>query len=155
MPYFFAYGARMSPDHMRSGTPDAKAIGPARLDGYRLVFNVSSRSWGGGAANAAPALDGHLWGFLWEISDGDLESFNSFRGEERRQHILEVDVQGPEGPLKATTFAVDSPEAFVAPTPRYVAMLRSVAEAQGLPEEALQAIDAAAKGGERGQVPSI
>ena len=45
-------GARMSADHMRSDTPGAKAIGPARLDGYRLAFNVTNRSWGGGAANA-------------------------------------------------------------------------------------------------------
>ena len=155
MPYFFAYGARMGADHMHSDTPDAKAIGPARLEGYRLAFNVASRSWGGGAANIIPSIGGHIWGMLWEIGDGDLEAYNSFRGDERMQHILEVEVEGPDGSVKATTFAVDSPERYVAPTDRYVAMLRAVAEAQGLPEEALQEIDAAAKGGGQGPVPSI
>ncbi|HEX9311742.1 MAG TPA: gamma-glutamylcyclotransferase family protein [Actinomycetota bacterium] len=155
MPYFFAYGARMSADHMQGDTPGAKAIGPARLDGYRLAFNVTNRSWGGGAANAVPAIGGHMWGVLWEIEDADLEAFNSFRGDDSMSHVLEVEVQGPEGPVKASTFAVDSPERYVAPTDRYVAMLRGVAEVQGLPEEALQDIDAAAKGKSPGQLPSI
>jgi hypothetical protein len=145
----------MSPENMSGDMPGAKLIGPARIDGYRLVFNVPNRSWGGGAANAVPALGGHLWGILWEIGDGDLETFNSFRGDESMRHVLEVEAEGPEGPVKATTLAVDSPERFVAPTERYVAMLRAVAEAQGLPKEALQEIDAAAKGGTRGPTPSI
>ena len=155
MPYFFAYGARMGADHMQGDAPGATAVGPARLDGYRLAFNVMNRSWGGGAANAVPAIGRHLWGVLWEIGDGDLEAFNSFRGDERMRHILEVDVEGPEGPARATTFAVDSPEEYVTPTDRYVAMLRGVAQAQGLPEEAILEIDAAAKGGARGPLPSV
>ena len=155
MPYFFAYGARMNPDTMRSDTPDATVIGPARLDGYRLVFNVPSRSWGGGAANVVPAVGGQLWGILWELDDAALEALNSFRGDERMQLVLDVEVQGPEGPVQATTFAVDSPERFVAPSDRYLAMLRAVAEDQGLPQEALSEIDTAAQGGARGETPSI
>jgi AIG2 family protein len=155
MSYFFAYGARMNPDTMRSDVPDAVAIGPGRLEGYRLVFNVPSRSWGGGGANAAPALGGHLWGVLWDVGDADMKALDSFRGDERMQHVLEVEVQGPEGPVQATTFAIDSPERFIAPTDRYLAMLRGVAEDHGLPDEALSEIDAAATGGTRGQTPSI
>lgn len=155
MPHFFAYGARMNPTTMRTHTPEAVLIGPARLDGYRLAFNVPSRSWGGGAANAVPALGGHLWGILWEIGEDDLDALNSFRGDEHMQHQLDVEVRGPDGPVKATTFAVDSPEQFVAPAERYLAMLRAVARDQGLPEEALAEIDAAATRGTRGQTPSI
>lgn len=155
MQYFFAYGARMNPDTMLSDTPDATVIGPARLDGYRLVFNVPSRSWGGGAANVGPAVGGKLWGILWEVGDADLEALNSFRGDERMQLVLDVEVQGPEGPVQAKTFAVDSPERFVAPSDRYLAMLRAVAEDQGLPQEALAEIDTAAQGGAHGEKPSI
>jgi hypothetical protein len=155
VPYFFAYGARMNPTTMRDATPGAVLIGPARLDGYRLAFNVPSRSWGGGAANAVPALGGHLWGILWELDEADVEALNSFRGDERMQHVVEAEVEGPSGPVKATTFAVDSPEQFVAPADRYLAMLRAVARDQGLPEEALADIDAAADRENRGQTPSI
>jgi hypothetical protein len=145
----------MGADHMGKDTPGATPIGPGRLDGYRLTFNVRSRAWGGGAANAVPALGGHLWGVLWEIGDGDMEAFDTFQGDEGMQHVLDVEVHGPDGPVTARTFAIDSPERFVAPTDRYVAMLRSVASAQGLPEEALLEIDAAAAGRPRGSTPSI
>jgi hypothetical protein len=155
VPYFFAYGARMNPGTMQSDTPGAVLVGPARLDGYRLAFNVQSRSWGGGAANAVPAIDGRLWGVLWEVGEAELEALNSFRGDEQMQKVFEIEVQGPDGTAQATTFAVDSPERFVAPTDRYLAMLRAVAEQQGLPEEALAQIDAAAAGGPSGPTPSI
>jgi gamma-glutamylcyclotransferase (GGCT)/AIG2-like uncharacterized protein YtfP len=155
VPYFFAYGARMNPETMGNDTPGAVMIGPARLDGYRLVFNVHSRSWGGGAANAVPAIGGHLWGILWEIGEAEMKALDSFRGDEHMQQVFEVEVQAPEGPVKATTFAVDSPERFVAPTDRYVTMLRAVAQQQGLPEDALSEIDAAATGGRSGPTPSI
>jgi hypothetical protein len=155
MSYFYSYGARMSADQMSKDTPGATAVGPGRLDGYRLMFNVHSRTWGGGAANAVPAIGGHLWGVVWEIGDGNLEAFNSFRGDEAMQHVLEVEVDGPDGRVTATTFAIDSPERFVAPTDRYLGMLRAVAQAQGLPEEALADIDAAAKGPPQGPTPSI
>lgn len=155
MPYFFAYGARMNPDTMRNDTPGAVMSGAARLDGYRLAFNVHSRSWGGGAANAVPAIGGHLWGVLWDIGEAELKGLDSFRGDEHMQQVFEVEVQGPEGPVKATTFAIDSPERFVAPTERYLTMLRAVAQRQGLPEEALSEIDTAAAGGPSGPTPSI
>jgi hypothetical protein len=145
----------MNPKTMRDDTPDAVLVGPARLDGYRLAFNVPSRSWGGGAANAVPALEGRLWGILWEIDEDDLKAFNTFRGDEQMQHLLEVEVHGPDGPVRATTFAVDSPERFIAPADRYLAMLRAVARDQGLPDEALSQIDAAAEPGTRGDTPSI
>lgn len=155
MPHFFAYGARMNPKTMQDGAPNAVLVGPARLDGFRLAFNVPSRSWGGGAANAVPALGSHMWGVLWQIDEGELEPLNSYRGEEHLEHVLEVEVAGPDGPVTATTFAVDSPEVFVSPAARYLDMLRAVARDQGLPEEALADIDAAATGAPRGSTPSI
>ena len=42
----------MNTEKMQAGSPSARFVGAGRLDGYRLAFNVVSRSWGGGAANA-------------------------------------------------------------------------------------------------------
>ena len=155
MPLFFAYGARMNPHTMQDVAPGAVLVGPARLDGFRLVFNVPSRSWGGGAANAVPALGGHLWGVLWEVGDDDLKSLDSFQGDERMRHLLEIEARGPDGPVEAMTLAVDSPEQFVAPSDRYLAMLRALIQDLGLPAEALEDIDRAARREVRGQTPSI
>ncbi len=67
---------------------------------------------------------------------------------------LELDVVGPDGMVKAKTFAVDSSEAFVRPTDRYVDMLRATAEAHGLPDEALAELDRA-RLGQQGPAPTI
>jgi gamma-glutamylcyclotransferase len=152
--YFFAYGERMNAEKMRADAPGAVAVGPARLDGYRLAFNVTSRSWGGGAANAVADPRGRLWGVLWDLDEDAFRAIDSFRGDEPARLVLDVVVDGPEGPVTARTYAVDAQEGFVPPEDRYVGMLRAVAADQGLPQEALDAIEIA-RSGPRGSAPSI
>jgi Gamma-glutamyl cyclotransferase, AIG2-like len=155
MAYFFAYGERMNPEKMYADTPGAKLIGPAHVEGYRLEFNVQSRTWGGGAANAVPDRGGMLWGMLWEVSDEDLARFDSFRGEDVGQHrVLDVEADGPNGPATARTFLVDSHAGYIRPTERYAQMLRAVVQAEGLPPEALAEIDRAGRD-YHGPAPSI
>ena len=43
MPYYFAYGALMGTSSMYEACPDARKVGPARLGGFRIEFNVASR----------------------------------------------------------------------------------------------------------------
>ena len=147
MTYFFTYGDRMSSERMAQFAPDASLVGAARLTGYRLAFNVASRAWGGGAANAVPDPRGSMWGVLWDISDDDTTGLDSFRGDDEIAHgVVDVTVEGPDGSLPAKTLVVTTDGGFIRPNERYVAMLRANAERQGLPEEALLAIDEAAAG---------
>jgi gamma-glutamylcyclotransferase len=143
--FFFAYGDRMNEEKMIGEKPNARLVGPARLGGYRLAFNVISRAWGGGAANAVPDPRGNLWGILWELEEGDLEGLEPINrgGGPNEDRVLNVDVEGPDGTVTARTFAVESHEAFVRPTERYFDMLRATAVMQGLPEEAIEAMDRA------------
>jgi hypothetical protein len=145
MAFFFAYGDRMNEEKMIGEKPNARLVGPARLDGYRLAFNVISRAWGGGAANAVHDPRGSLWGILWELQDGDLQDLEPINrgGMPAEDRILDVEVDGPDGVVQARTFAVESHESFVRPTDRYFDMLRATAVIQGLPEDALAAIDQA------------
>ncbi|HTG48270.1 MAG TPA: gamma-glutamylcyclotransferase family protein [Actinomycetota bacterium] len=155
MGYFFAYGDRMNAEKMQAGSPSARFAGPGRLDGFRLAFNVVSRSWGGGAANAVPDPRSSLWGVLWALDDVELTRLEPVNtGGADADRSFEVEVTGPDGVVKATTFWVDSPEAFVRPTDRYVDMLRATAEAHGLPQEALDELDRA-RAGQQGPAPAI
>lgn len=154
MTYFFAYGDRMSPERMTEFVPGATVVGPARLRGYRLVFNVMSRTWGGGAANAALDPAGSMWGVLWDIGDASPTGLDTTREDETPHGLIDVTVEGPDGTVTAQTLAVWSGERFVRPTERYVAMLRANAERQGLPPDALEEIESAAEG-LYGQAPSI
>ena len=153
--YFFAYGERMNPERMLSDVPGATRVGPARLEGYRLEFNVTSRSWGGGAVNAVLDPRGHLWGVLWKVDGDAFQAIDSFRGDELGARlVLDVVVAGPEGEELAWTYAVDTRESFVQPEERYVDMLLAVAADQGLPQDALDEIQIARQG-PRDSAPSI
>jgi hypothetical protein len=154
MTYFFAYGDRMSPERMAEFVPEATVVGPARLPGYRLAFNVMSRTWGGGAANCVLDPAGSMWGVLWDIGDENPMGLDSSREDVETVHAIDVAVEGPNGSVTAQTLAIWSGERFVRPSERYVAMLRANAERQGLPPEALEAIESAAQG-LSGQAPSI
>jgi hypothetical protein len=147
MAYYFAYGDRMNSESMTNAVPAARFVGPGRLDGYRLAFNVFSRSWGGGGANAVPDRTAGLWGVLWEIPDGDMAALEPVnRPDDGTDPELDVEVVGPAGPVHARTFAVASHEAFIRPTDRYADLLKAVAEGHGLPAEALAEIDRARLG---------
>jgi hypothetical protein len=129
---------------MAGSIPGARLVGPGRLDGYRLAFNVNSRAWGGGAANAVQDSRSSVWGVLWELGDDQMEHLEPInRGTPEQDRVLEVDISGPEGVVRARTFAVESQETFVRPTERYFDMLRATAAAQGLPDEAIRALDRA------------
>lgn len=73
---YFAYGSVLSPTHAREWC-ESHALDvapflagrPARLDGWKLVFDVPSRFWQGRVANLVPDPDAHVEGVVFEIAD--------------------------------------------------------------------------------------
>ncbi|MGZ6126464.1 MAG: gamma-glutamylcyclotransferase [Myxococcales bacterium] len=71
---YFAYGSALSKRHIGEWAAEhgvdarlfARGI-PAVLRGYRLVFDVESRFWGGRVADLAEDKDGVVHGVLFEI----------------------------------------------------------------------------------------
>ncbi|HEX2069042.1 MAG TPA: gamma-glutamylcyclotransferase family protein [Actinomycetota bacterium] len=146
MSRYFAYGANMDPRHMLERVPGASVIGPARLDGYRLEFNVYSSEWDGGAANLEPDPDGRVWGVLWELPDDQLSGLDAYEGHPVFFRREEVTVQGPVEPAIAWTFRVAHQDrSYVRPTDSYVQLLRSAVRVQGLPPDALDIIERSAR----------
>jgi gamma-glutamylcyclotransferase (GGCT)/AIG2-like uncharacterized protein YtfP len=143
---YFAYGANMDPRHMLERVPGASVVGPARLDRYRLEFNVYSSEWDGGAANLEPDEDGRIWGVLWDVPDDQLSGLDAYEGHPVFFRREEVTVQGPSEPVAAWTFRVAHQDrSYVRPTDAYVQLLRSAIRVQGLPPEALDIIDRSAR----------
>lgn len=71
---YFAYGSALSKRHIGEWAAehgvDARLFArgvPAVLRGYRLVFDVESRFWGGRVADLAEDKDGAVHGVLFEI----------------------------------------------------------------------------------------
>jgi hypothetical protein len=74
--HYFAYGSVLSPTHAREWcvshaldvTPFLKGE-PARLNGYRLVFDVPSRFWSGLVADLVPDPKAFVEGVLFTLED--------------------------------------------------------------------------------------
>src|SRR5947209_14004935 len=71
---YFAYGSALSKRHIGEWAAehgvDARLFArgaPAVLRGYRLVFDVESRFWGGRVANLAEDKEREVHGVLFEI----------------------------------------------------------------------------------------
>jgi gamma-glutamylcyclotransferase (GGCT)/AIG2-like uncharacterized protein YtfP len=146
MSLYFAYGSNMDPTHMARRAPSARVVGPARLDGFRLAFSVYSTEWEGGAANLGLDEGSHVWGVLWEIPDEEVDGLDAFEGHPTFFRREEVVVEGSDGPMIAWTYRVAHQErSYVRPTDAYVNRLISAIRLQGLPPEALDDVDRAAR----------
>jgi len=144
LPYF-AYGANMDERHMHDRVPNARSMGPARVDGYRLAFDVYSTEWQGGAANLSPDRSAHVWGVLWDVPEDELAGLDAFQGHPtffRREEL--VAALGGEA-VTAWTYRVAHQEAYVRPTDAYLAHLYSAIRVHGLPPEAFDIVEAAAR----------
>lgn len=145
MARYFAYGSNMDERQMRRSAPAAKLVGHARLDGYRMEFTVYSERWEGGAANIEPDPDGHVWGIVWDVTDDDLDRLDTYEGHPTFYRREGVTVETPEGPLECTTYRIAHQRGYVRPTDDYLNRIRSAIRVHGLPPEALDILDAAAR----------
>jgi hypothetical protein len=145
MSIYFAYGSNMDPLHMSKRVPGAEVIGPGRLEGFRLAFNVYSTEWEGGAANLELDEDAHVWGVLWEVPDEQLAGLDAYQGHPTFFRREDVSAVGAAGPVIAWTYRVAHQEGYVRPTDAYLHCLRSAIRIQGLPPEALDIVDRAAR----------
>ncbi len=101
MLYYFAYGSNMCPDQMALRCPGARALGPARLQGWR--FHVTTR----GTASILPDEGHAVHGVLWRCRPEHLFILDRFEGVAwrnyfRRSVIIESRAHGP---LRALTYA--------------------------------------------------
>lgn len=142
--HYFAYGSVLSLNHAREwclshGLDVAPFLAgrPARLDGYRLVFDVPSRYWAGLVANIEPADGQHVEGVVFTLDDAFREAVHRKEGVATGLYReASADVSFPDGHLRAEIFsAVDSRR--VAPgaaSARYLDALIEGARDRGLSE---------------------
>lgn len=142
---YFAYGSNMHFGQMGERAPSAKVVGPGRLEGYRLEFNVYSKRWEGGAANLEPDPQSHVWGVVWEMDDKDLAALDTFSGHPTFYRREEVEVHTGSGDETCFTYRVAHQSGFVRPTEDYMEVLRTAIQDQGMPDEAWGIVERAAK----------
>jgi cation transport regulator ChaC len=140
---YFAYGSALSKRHIGEWAAEhgvdarlfARGI-PAALRGYRLVFDVESRFWGGRVANLAEDKDGVVHGVLFEIPVPAKEAVLRKEGVPTGlSEEIDVTVSAEGKSLAAKAF-VARPEKRSEPGPasgRLLAFLVEGAQERGLP----------------------
>ena len=84
MTLHFAYGSNMSRALMERRCPGARAIGPARLAGWRFVIMRE------GYASIVPAPGAAVHGVVWRLSPRDLGALNAYESLDRGLYVRRV-----------------------------------------------------------------
>lgn len=162
---YFAYGSVLSPTHARewceSHALDVApflAAEPAKLAGWRLVFDVPSRFWQGLVADLVEAPGQVVEGALFTLDDGAREAVLRKEGVATglyRELVLPVETAG--GRFDASVFvAMPDRRAEQGPaSSRYVDALLEGARARGLSPDWQRALEAVPRDGGRPPPPGI
>ena len=159
---YFAYGSHLDPEQMKRHCPQAKTVGMASLDEYRLDFPRFSNDWGGGTASIHLAHGQVMWGVVYDLSESDLEGLDKYEGylgpddqhnEHDREHVTLELVRADDGSiprrLRAWTH-ISRPAHPAPPSPKYKECMVNGALHHQLPEDyvaMLKEIEAAAEAG--------
>jgi hypothetical protein len=92
MKLYAAYGSNMNLEQMSFRCPAARRLGPALLEGHRLVFRGEC---GSAVATVEPCADGKVPVLLWAIGPGDEAALDRYEGYPRlyRKELLDVRVK--------------------------------------------------------------
>jgi gamma-glutamylcyclotransferase (GGCT)/AIG2-like uncharacterized protein YtfP len=134
---YFAYGSNMASRRMRERAPGGRALGRARLDGFRLVADKPGRD-GSAKLNIVRDPQGFVWGALWELREADLDALDRLEGGYERFDVM---VSGERGPQCATTYASPLRAAPAGLDRGYKQLVLDGAREQRLPPEWLTVLE--------------
>lgn len=142
MHLYFAYGSNLDQGQMRDRCPDSELVDPsAYLDGYRLGFTWYSRVWSCGVADVVLADACKVWGFVYRLSDEDLEQLDYYENYPNSYTRFRVCVNSETGTYPdAWVYEVVNKSEFVPPSTLYISIIRSAAE-RYFPPDYLEAVD--------------
>ena len=141
---YFAYGSNMLTTRLQARCPSAKAIGPARLHGWRLSFEKRSLDGSGKATiSKAAAPQALVRGVLFSLHIDDLPVLD--RAEEKgvgydRIDRFAVHCETADGARDAFTYLACAPEPDLQPFDWYLALILAGAREYGLSEEHFAAL---------------
>jgi hypothetical protein len=140
-PWYFAYGANMSPRVLRRRGITPEESRAARLEGY--AFRFSQRGLillEPGFANIEPEPGEEMWGVAHRLPPGQLARLDGFEGPGYGRVL--VDLETDEGPVQAQAYINPRPTRGLEPSRRYARLCVGGARAFGLPEDYVTALAA-------------
>ena len=134
MTLHFAYGSNMSRALMRRRCPGARALGPARLSGWRFVIMRE------GYASIVPAPGAAVHGIVWRLTPRDLAALNAYESLDRGLYIRRVLPVAMVGRRRPALVYVAPGRALGRPQPGYQELVVAAAREWNLPEAYLRSL---------------
>jgi gamma-glutamylcyclotransferase (GGCT)/AIG2-like uncharacterized protein YtfP len=134
MTLHFAYGSNMSRALMRRRCPGARALGPARLDGWRFVIMRE------GYASIVPAPGAAVHGVVWRLSPRDLAALNAYENLDCGLYVRRVLPVLIGSRRQAALVYVAPGRAPGRPQPGYQELVVAAAREWRLPADYVQAL---------------
>src|SRR6266849_3207858 len=135
MTLHFAYGSNMSRALMCRRCPGARAIGPARLDGWRFVVTRD------GYASVAPAAGGTVHGVAWRLSPRDFAALNAYESLDSGLYLRRVLPVAIGARRKPALVYVAPGRGEGRPRPGYQELVVAAAREWGLPDAYVRALE--------------
>ena len=126
---YFAYGMNTNKDEMAYRCPGARALGAARLDGYRLEF----KSY----ATIVPSPKDSVEGVLWSITESDEWALDMLEGYPEFYQKISVAVTQNDIKHIAMTYIMTPREQNHAPSDGYYSMVSEGYQQFGLRQRQL------------------
>lgn len=143
--WYFAYGSNLDQEGMRRRVGGWHDLKPAKLKGFRLVFDIYSSSWRGGVADVVEDEAGVVYGAAYLLDEEQLEKLDKYEGVPHLYHRRKVAVEVESTPLEAFIYVGSSPRPSVKPSTEYVALMIKGLKRIGHGEEAIKAVREAAE----------
>lgn len=146
MPLYFAYGANMDVGAMARRCPRARAVGRARLMGWRFVLAPS------GFASVVPDRRGVTHGVLWDMPTGDMTALDRFEqvGQGLYAKRILPTLREPCGSVHAVVYVCVDPDRGAA-WRGYLDDIVSAARDHGLPAAYIDYLAAFSAAGGKGR----
>jgi hypothetical protein len=140
--HYFAFGANMSSAVLRRRRIEVLSREPARLRGYRLVFDLAGFPWVEPAfASIVRHPEHDVYGVLYQLTPEQLDRVDSYEG--RAYSVIEVDVEGARsGTKRSRTYQTKRPTPSLRPSRRYLRVICGGARENDLPPSYLRGLGA-------------
>ncbi|MEM0440945.1 MAG: gamma-glutamylcyclotransferase family protein [Candidatus Caldarchaeum sp.] len=121
--WYFAYGSNLDVDGMKKRVGQWHDLRPAKLKGFRLVFNVYSTSWRGGVANIVEDPQSIVYGALYLLDEEQLEKLDRYEGVPHLYHRRKVMVETDQTSVEAYVYVGTNPRQKIVPSSEYFALM--------------------------------
>jgi hypothetical protein len=131
--HYFAFGANMSSAVLRRRRIEVLSREPARLRGYRLVFDLAGFPWVEPAfASIVRHPEHDVYGVLYQLTQEQVDRVDSYEG--LAYSVIEVEVEGERsGAMRSRTYQTKWSTPGLRPSRRYLRLLCEGARENHLP----------------------